>query len=43
MYSMPCSTPTSLATSGLPAATWSGMPTKHKMMSTTPVMYAITR
>ena len=36
MYKMPCTTPTSLATAGYPA-TWSGMPTKHKTISTTPV------
>ena len=29
MYKMPCTTPTSLATTGCPA-TCSGMPTKHK-------------
>jgi len=37
MYKMPCITPTSLATAGLPAIC-SGMPTKHKIISTTPVM-----
>src|SRR6516165_8763138 len=42
MYKMPCSTPTSLATAGWPAIC-SGMPTKHSTISTTPVMYAITR